>query len=163
MILVSACLLGRKTKYNGGSNPHGLLVLYEACGRFLPVCPEALGGLVAPRPPAEINGGAGPEVLAGTAKVKNREGEDVTAAFIKGSEQVKNLIGEQKITAAILKENSPSCGVKAVYDGSFSGQKIKGQGVTAAVLAAAGVALYSECDLSPDLIERLINEDSLES
>lgn len=114
-------------------------------------------------PPAEINGGAGPEVLAGTAKVKNREGEDVTAAFIKGSEQVKNLIGEQKITAAILKENSPSCGVKAVYDGSFSGQKIKGQGVTAAVLAAAGVALYSECDLSPDLIERLINEDSLES
>lgn len=163
MILVSACLLGRKTKYNGGSNPHGLLMLYEACGRFFPVCPEALGGLVAPRPPAEINGGAGPEVLAGTASVKNCEGEDVTAAFVKGSEQMKALLGENRITAAILKENSPSCGVKNVYDGSFSGKKIKGQGVTAAALAAAGVALYSEHDLSPDLIERLINEDDLES
>ena len=160
MILVSACFLGHKQRYDGGSNPHGLLLLYNACQQFMPICPECLAGLSVPRPPAEIVGGTGCEVIAGQASVKNKRGEPVTESFCQGAAAVRKIAEENKVKYAILKENSPSCGVHEIYDGSFSGQKIHGQGVCAALLAAAGVTLYSEKDLSPDLLEKILREDA---
>lgn len=159
MILVSACLLGKKTKYDGGSNPQELLKIYDACGRFLPFCPEALGNLSIPRPPAEIFSGTGQDVWQKNAIVKNKNEEDVTESFLAGAKAAQELVKVHQVKYAILKENSPSCGVHSIYDGTFSRKKIKGEGVAAAALAEAGVTLYSEMDLSPDLIERLIRED----
>ncbi len=160
MILVSACLLGQKTKYNGGSNPAGLLKIYEPCGQFMPICPECLAELPVPRPPAEIVGGT---VSDGNAQIKNKQGEDVSEAFYKGAEMALAIAKKHKIKYAILKENSPSCGVHTIYDGEFSGHLIKGQGVCADLLASAGIKLYSERDLSPDLIEKILAEDTEEN
>ena len=159
MILVSACLLGKKTKYDGGSNPHELLKLYDDCGCFLPFCPEALGKLSIPRPPAEIFAGTGQAVWQKNAIVKDKNENDVTEYFLAGATAAQELAEAHQVKYAILKENSPSCGVHSIYDGTFSHKKIKGQGVAAAALAEAGITIYSERDLSPDLIERLIRED----
>ena len=84
MLLISACLLGAKVKYNGSSNYCTLLAKYKDCGLFIPICPECLGQLTIPRLPAEITGGDGSDVLNGTAKVYDNAGYNVTENFIKG-------------------------------------------------------------------------------
>jgi len=113
-------------------------------GKALPVCPEKLGGLPMPRPPAEIQGGDGRDVLEGRARVVNREGMDVTPAFTAGARATLELARRHGIRIAILKERSPSCGSTAIYDGSFSGQTRSGQGVTAALLRSHGVKVFNE-------------------
>lgn len=159
MILVSACLLGVKVKYNGESNFNELLHKYEPYGHFLPCCPEVMGGLSVPRLPAEIKGGTGAEVSEGKAAVVNCDGENISAMFLSGARKALSLARENKVSAAILKENSPSCGSHSIYDGSFSKTKITGQGVTAALLRRNGIKVYSEKELSESLLDNLIEAD----
>lgn len=147
-ILVSRCLLGHRVRYDGGaSGPYGQLARWQDEGRIIALCPEVAGGLPTPRAPAEIPGGQGLDVLNGKAPVMTSEGEDVTAAFMDGAQQALALVNRHGIRIAILKANSPSCGNVQTYDGSFSGVKVEGQGVTAALLAGAGVQVFSELQL----------------
>lgn len=155
MILVSSCLLGIKAKYNGGENTVPDLVDLCRTGLILPVCPEQLGGSPTPRPPAEIRGGTGLDVLHGRARVYNDRGEDITDVFIEGAHNVLKLCRIFPVQAAILKERSPSCGCNLIYDGTFRGARLKGRGVTAALLEAEGIPVYSEEELCDDLLHTL--------
>ena len=147
-VLVSRCLLGHRVRYDGGaSGPYAQLAQWQAEGRVIALCPEVAGGLPTPRAAAEIPGGQGVEVLAGKAAVITTEGEDVTEAFVSGARQALALVERHGIRLAILKANSPSRGNRLTYDGSFSGVKVEGQGVTAALLTRAGVQVFSELEL----------------
>ena len=147
-VLVSRCLLGHRVRYDGGaSGPYAQLAQWQDEGRVIALCPEVAGGLPTPRAAAEIPGGQGVEVLAGKASVITTEGEDVTEAFVSGAQQALALVERHGIRIAILKANSPSCGNRLTYDGSFSGTKVEGQGVTAALLTRAGVQVFSELEL----------------
>jgi len=149
MILVSACLLGEKVRYDGGAcAAHGLLDVWQREGRIVPFCPEVAGGLNIPRPAAEIQCGAAADVLIGVATVKRQNGQDVTAAFVDGAERALAECWAHHIKIAILKEGSPSCGSALVNDGNFSGHKIKGQGITANLLSGHGISVFSEDDLN---------------
>jgi uncharacterized protein YbbK (DUF523 family) len=144
-ILVSRCLLGHRVRYDGGAHgPFDLLQQWLDEGRVVALCPEVAGGLPTPRPPAEIRGGQGGAVLDGRLPVLTIEGEDVTAAFVDGAEQALALVREHDIRLALLKARSPSCGNLENYDGSFSGVRVAGEGVTAALLHRAGVQVFSE-------------------
>lgn len=147
MYLVSACLLGEKCKYNAGDNRNQRVIDFLKDKQYLALCPECLGGLPIPRPPAEIVDGTGQDVLEGIAAVMNEKGENVTRKFLKGAKKCLELAIKNQVTKAILKERSPSCGVKYIYDGSFSGQIITGQGVTAYLLEDDGIQLFSEDDI----------------
>jgi len=127
IILVSACLVGLKTRYDGQEKPSAAC-LEALQGRFwVPVCPEQLGGLPTPRPAADLVGGDGAEVLKGKAMVVDRMGRDVTANFICGAEQVLKIATLLQVEKVYLKANSPSCGI--------GGRK----GVTAALLMRHGL------------------------
>lgn len=147
LILVSACLLGQPVRYDGRSVPctNPALAHWVREGRVVAICPEMLGGLPAPRAPAEIEAAAGGgAVLSGVARVVVRSGEDVSAHFIEGAEQALLTITRSNIRLAVLKENSPSCGSNATYDGSFSGRRVSQSGVTATLLRRHGVRVFSE-------------------
>ena len=144
-ILVSRCLLGQAVRYDAGSHgPFSLLQQWQAEGRVVPLCPEVAGGLAVPRPPAEIAGGQGEQVLDGLAAVLTDAGEDVSEAFLAGAAEAVRLVRQHGIRIAVLKARSPSCGNLHNYDGSFSGRKVSGQGVTAAALQRQGVQLFNE-------------------
>ena len=132
-LLVSACLMGFNCKYSGGNNALPPEALEELKRRYclIPVCPEAAGGLPTPRVPSERRGD----------RVITRDGRDVTEAFRKGAEIAARLAEKYRIRRALLKSNSPSCGSKTVYDGSFSGILIRGDGITAAVLKERGIEI----------------------
>ena len=158
MILISACLAGQNVKYNGRNNAVPWLCewIERHKEQVLLVCPEVMGGLPIPRLPAEIqfraaDSGTVPE----KRRVVNKAGEDVTEQFLLGAEKVLELVKQHHITSAILKANSPSCSGFYIYDGMFSGNKIAGQGITAALLAEQGVKVYSEEMLTPELLEEL--------
>lgn len=153
-ILVSACLLGRPVRYDGASRPcsHPALARWQAQGRLVAFCPEEAGGLPTPRPAAEIVAGknaatAGAAVLEGAVRVLTRAGDDVTSQFIAGAEAALALVRARGIRIAILKEGSPSCGSAEIHDGTFAGRRVAGSGVTAALLARAGVQVFSEARL----------------
>lgn len=143
-MLVSACLAGRSCRFDGSSNSAGTVERLVAEGRAVLVCPEVDGGLGTPRPPAEISGGDGADVLAGRARVLTRSGADVTDAYIAGAERALAAAREAGATCAVLKSRSPSCGRGAVYDGSFSRTLTAGDGVTAALLAANGITVLTD-------------------
>lgn len=137
-ILVSACLLGKNCKYNGGNNLNqGVLDFIEG-HEVIGVCPEQLGGLSTPRLPAEIVDGV----------VTNKEGVSVDAEFRKGAQTALAAALEKKVDLAILQSRSPSCGVKEIYDGSFSGKKVKGQGVFARLLTKYGIKVLDAEDIA---------------
>jgi len=149
-ILVSACLLGHLVRYHGGSAPceSPILQRWITEGRVIALCPEIAGGLPTPRPPSEIAGAAGgAAVLAGTARVIEKTGGDVTPAFLLGAQQVKALVRERGIRVALLKEGSPTCGSAYTHDGSFSGIHIARPGVTTAMLLQLGVRVFSEAQV----------------
>ena len=148
-ILVSRCLLGEPVRYDGREKPlgHHLLREWEERGLLVPACPELLGGLGVPRAPAQIVGGSGEDVLAGRARVITGHGEDVTQAFVRGAEAARALAEEHGCAFALLKEKSPSCGVRWIYDGTFSDALRPGRGVVAAMLRAAGLRVFSEEEL----------------
>ncbi len=133
-ILVSACLLGCRCRYDGASKKHPLVKRLAERHTLVPVCPEQLGGLPTPRPPAERQNG----------RVMTREGSDVTEQYRRGAEETLRLCGLLGCEAAVLKERSPSCGRGAVYDGSFSGRLTAGSGVAAELLSAHGIPVYGE-------------------
>ncbi len=149
-VLVSRCLLGEPVRYDGEANPveGSVLERWRREGRVVPVCPEVVGGLQIPRPPAEIESGEGvdgADVLAGEARVLTESGEDVTEAFVAGARRALFEALESEARVAVLKEGSPSCGSGRIYDGNFDGEvRDGGRGVTAALLEAYDVAVYSE-------------------
>lgn len=136
-ILVSACLLGENCKYNGGNNRNEKVLDFIKGHNVISVCPEVLGGLPTPRVPSEIVNGI----------VTSKAGINVDTEFRKGAELAFQIAKNSKIDLAILKAKSPSCGTKEIYDGTFSGTRIKGQGIFASRLAADGVKLLDENDL----------------
>ena len=133
--VISACLCGKATRYDGRSKPAdpALCALVER-GEAVLVCPECMGGLPTPRPPAEICG----------ERVVNTEGVDVTTQYRRGAEQTLEICRRYGIKTAILKQNSPSCGSCAVYDGTFSRTLVAGRGITAALLEENGITVYDE-------------------
>ncbi len=137
--LVSACLAGLKCRYDGGACPDPLVLSLLAAGRAVPVCPEQLGGLPTPRPPAEIKGGDGEGVLDGRARVVDREGRDVTDAFLRGARETLHLARAANASWCLFKERSPSCGQSAVFNGAFEGVTRPGRGVTTALLEKNGI------------------------
>ena len=136
-ILVSACLLGENCKYNGGNNLNERVLRYLAGHDIIPVCPEMLGGLPSPRKPVEWRDG----------HAVTRDGDDWTAEFRLGVARAMTLIGDRPIDLAILQSRSPTCGVKQVYDGTFTGRKIPGQGALAKALAERGIPLMDAEDV----------------
>ncbi len=160
MILISACLLGKNCKYSGKSNKNSKLISILHNSKLIPVCPEELGGLPTPRTPAEIIKGNGIDVLNGKARILNRNGNDITENFLKGAKAVKDIVQGDSITLAIMKEGSPSCGVKEIYDGTFSGKKIAGIGVCTALLKDLGITVISEKTPLTESILKLIQEKS---
>lgn len=137
-LLVSACLLGFECKYCGGSNKltEQQLTALEARFRLIPVCPETAGGLPTPRDPSERLGD----------KVVSNQGRDVTAQYQKGAETALGLARRYGCKAALLKEKSPSCGSGLIYDGSFTGTLIPGDGVAAQALKEEGLIVFGESD-----------------
>lgn len=143
-ILVSACLAGRACRFDGSANPDDAVGRLVAEGRAVLVCPEVDGGLGTPRPPAEIVGGDGTDVLEGRARVVTRDGVDVTEAYVKGAERALTAARGAGAATAILKARSPSCGKGGIYDGSFSRALRAGDGVTAALLRAHGITVVTD-------------------
>lgn len=160
MILVSACLLGHRVKYDGGTNTHDLVLRYHERGQFLAICPECFALLPVPRPPMELFHTTGDAVLAGKGKAFDRDGLDTTEYLRTGAQKVLKIAEAYGVRTAILKEGSPSCGVHVVHTGAFDGEKQPGMGVAAALLAAHGIRVYSEADLTPALLEQLLQEDA---
>ncbi|WP_077048769.1 DUF523 domain-containing protein [Pseudomonas sp. KK4] len=158
-ILVSRCLLGHRVRYDGGaSGPFDQLQAWLDEGRVVPLCPEVVGGLPTPRAAAEIAGGQGSEVLEGKVSVITTEGEDVSAQFLSGARQALELVQKHDIHIAVLKANSPSCGNLLTYDGTFTGVKVSGEGVTAALLRRHGVQVFSELELA-EAAKALVAQD----
>lgn len=138
-ILVSACLLGLRTRYDGDSRPSEAIIDLARRGRLIPVCPEQLGGLATPRVKQTLSGGDGDGVLAGRAKVVNEAGRDVTENFLRGARETLKLAKLSGAAFAILKEKSPSCGVLKT---NVDFEVADGRGVTTAALVIAGVKLF---------------------
>ena len=137
-VLISACLLGFECKYCGGSNklPERQLAALGERFRLIPVCPETAGGLPTPRDPSERLGD----------KVVSNQGRDVTAQYQKGAETALALARRYGCKAALLKEKSPSCGSGQIYDGSFTGTLVTGDGVAAEELKKEGLIVFGESD-----------------
>lgn len=152
MKLISACLCGVNCKYNGANNSHSYYLELLKQGLLLPVCPEQLGGLPTPRSACEILGGSGSEVIQGKAMVINKDGEDLSSYFIKGAQECLQLAKQAGISEAILQRRSPSCGCSKIYDGTFSGKLIAGDGVTAALLKINGIKVWNDEDFKERVI-----------
>ena len=140
-IMVSACLLGENCKYNGGNNRNPELLHLLSGHEVVPVCPEVLGGLPTPRAPAEIVNGV----------VINREGVSVDEAFRLGAKKAIEMARQEKPDLIILQSRSPSCGVKEIYDGTFSGKLVPGHGIFAEMALQAGFRVIDAEDV-PEII-----------
>lgn len=140
MVIISACLLGVKCRYNGESRPDERVLSKIPDTVFIPLCPEQLGGLPTPRPPARIRGGDGVDVLKGRASVIDSNGFDVTEQYIRGAREVARIARLLDIKTVIMKEMSPSCGVRHIkHDKTV----ISGPGVTSALLRERGITVVS--------------------
>lgn len=140
-LLVSACLLGEPTRYDGKSVPCAAVQALADRFTLVPVCPECLGGLPTPRTPCEI------DRTAAELRVVSASGEDRTAEYVAGAHAALEIARREGCTLAILKSNSPSCGAGAVYDGTFTGRLVPGNGVTTSIFASAGVRVIGENDV----------------
>ena len=145
MILVSACLLGINCKYNNSNNENSKVREYLEGKEFVIVCPEQLGGLNTPRDPSEI-------VLSKEKDIKeykliSNKGKDVTENFLKGANETLKIAQLYNCKKAIMKDGSPSCGSTYIYDGSFSGREIPGEGVTTSLLRKNNIKVLSEKEL----------------
>lgn len=143
-ILVSACLLGVRCRYDGIGKEYPALSGLGKRYELIPVCPEQLGGLPTPRPAAERRG----------ERVVNCAGRDVTEEYARGAEETLTLALRLGCRCAILKERSPSCGRGQIYDGSFTGMLTAGSGVTAELLERGGIRVLGESEA-----ESLLNGD----
>ncbi|MEM2249174.1 MAG: DUF523 domain-containing protein [Candidatus Bathyarchaeia archaeon] len=137
MKLCSACLLGIKCRYDGRDALNEKVIELLKTEILIPVCPEQLGGLPTPREPAEIR----------DERVITRSGKDVTENFKRGAEEVLKIAKLFDIKEAVLKQGSPSCGCGRIYNGTFSGKTVKGDGITTALLKKHGIKVITEEDL----------------
>lgn len=142
-IFVSACLLGMNCRYCGGGCLDDKILSLASKHSLVPVCPEQLGGLPTPREPDEIRGG----------RVVSKSGADNTEYFRRGASEVLRLAKMFGCDVAVLKERSPSCGSSMIYDGTFTGHRIPGAGVTASLLMENGVRVFSEENIDELLAE----------
>lgn len=140
---MSACLLGENCKYDGTNNYDERAAALSEKFEIIPICPEYFGGLPIPRVPSEIKDG----------RVVNKLGEDVTAQFQKGADDALYIANENNAMYAVLKERSPSCGFRQVYDGTFSKTLVCGNGITADLLYNNGIRVFGETE-----IDKLIDE-----
>ena len=136
-VIVSACLLGENCKYNGGNNYSEKVVQFLKGREVIPVCPETLAGLGIPRTPIEICGD----------HVISKDGVDVTDCLIRAVKTILSQIADEDIECAVLKSRSPTCGVKQVYDGTFTGTLVDGSGILAAALKMFGIPVIDAEDL----------------
>ncbi len=136
-VAVSACLLGKNCKYNGGNNYSEKVAKFLEGHEVLPICPEVFGGLPVPRDPAEIVCGV----------VKHKDGSSVDKEFRKGAEIALNKVIEFGAELVILQSRSPSCGLNSIYDGTFSGRTIPGQGVFAELLKEKNIKAIDVADI----------------
>jgi len=148
-VLVSACLMGERVRYDGAKVPYDSAILnsWKHDGMIVPFCPEVAGNLPVPRPPAEIIKGTGADVIEENTGVFNINGQDVTESFIRGAEKALAVARKMQITIALLKDGSPSCGKTSIYDGSFSKVRRPGNGVTTALLKKNGISVFSENEI----------------
>ena len=147
-VLISACLLGDNVKYSGGNNlTQELVTMLEKYNvKIVKICPECFAGLPIPRVPSEIR----------EDKVFSKDGRDITEEFLSGAEKTYQIAKRKQVDFAILKERSPSCGSSFIYDGSFSGKVIEGQGLTAKKLSKENIIIFSEENLEE--IEKYLEE-----
>ena len=145
-ILISSCLLGNAVRYDGKSKhlDHALIDKWRSQGRLVTVCPEVSGGLPIPRLPAEISNG----------DVRDSRGNGLNKEFNKGANIALEICSKYDISLAILKENSPSCGSSHIYDGSFTGRVVTGEGITTKLLRKHGIQVFNETQLN--LVESLL-------
>ena len=135
-VLVSACLLGENCKYNGGNNCSPAILDFLKDKQIIPICPEILAGMPAPRPPVEVSG----------SRVLRKNGEDVTDAYCSGVCKAMQIAAQQPIDLVILKSRSPTCGVGQRYDGTFTGTLVNQSGLFAEALQQAGYSVKSSDD-----------------
>ncbi|EYT82291.1 hypothetical protein CF54_14220 [Streptomyces sp. Tu 6176] len=140
-ILVSACLRGVPCRFDGRHKASAALAEAVAGREVVPFCPEVAGGLATPRRPAELVGGDGHDVLDGTARIVDDTGQDVTEQFVAGARRALAVARRTGCGEALLMPRSPSCGRGTVHDGSFTGELVPGDGVTAALLERAGITV----------------------
>ena len=149
-ILISACLLGENCKYNGGNNADaicaGELAKLRQIYELVAVCPECMGGLTTPREPAES--------CANGRVITKFSGRDMTAEFVLGAQICAEIASENGCKIAVLKERSPSCGSGWIYDGSFTGRIVSGDGITAAALKKLGIRVVGESALAELNLEK---------
>lgn len=143
-VLVSACLLGENCKYNGTNNYNSKVIEFIEGNEIVAVCPEVSGGLRVPRKPAEIVGGM----------VTTEDGISVDKEFRKGAALALRQALDGKIDVAVLQSRSPSCGANQIYDGTFSGKLIQGQGIFAEMLKTVGIKVIDAQDLQNDRLEQ---------
>nr|WP_034624176.1 DUF523 domain-containing protein [Maridesulfovibrio hydrothermalis] len=134
LYIVSGCLAGLRCRYDGKDSADERVINLVREGRAVPVCPEQFGGLPTPRPSCEIVDG----------RVLNADGMDVSDNFLRGAEEAFKLVEMLGAEKAILKSRSPSCGISKIYDGTFSGNLVDGDGVFAAMLKKAGIEVENE-------------------
>ncbi|MCX8093153.1 MAG: DUF523 domain-containing protein [Candidatus Goldbacteria bacterium] len=158
MILISACLCGVNCRHDGCIIENEKLQKLVSQRKALPLCPEVLGGRSVPREPAEIVGGSADDVINGFAKVMDITGKDVTDETITGVLYVVATVKKLGIKTAILKTKSPTCGMGKIFDGSFSGKLIDGNGILTAALLKEGIDVYTE-DNCAELVKKLLNEE----
>ena len=143
-ILVSACLAGVACTHEAQPKTRQAVLRLVNAGRAVLVCPEVAGGLPIPRPAAEIVGGSGEDVIAGTARVISETGSDVTENYLAGARKAADAARAAGATFSILKARSPSCGCGAIHSGEFDGELRAGDGVTAAMLKQEGLEVVSD-------------------
>ena len=136
-LLISACILGTNCKYNGKNNYNPLVEKLKERYILIPICPEEMGGLSTPRNPSEIL----------NDKVISSKGDDVTNNFFDGANKALDIVKKEKISKALLKEGSPSCGSNYIYDGTFTKTKINGMGITARLLKNNSIKIYTEDEI----------------
>lgn len=149
--LISACLANLPVRYDGKGYYFEKISELLQNQQAITVCPEILGGLATPRLAAEIVNGTAQDVLNGIAQVIDSQGNDVTQAFIDGAQKALEIAKKYQVSIVVLKENSPSCGSNFIYDGTFSGTKISGLGITASLLRQHDFQVISEDDFLKSL------------
>lgn len=160
-ILVSACLMGFKVRYNGSEKQtiEETLARWQQEGRLVIHCPELAAGLPVPRLPAEISCGNGMDVMQGAARIWESDGTDVTKHYQLAAWLALRAAQDANCRAALLTDGSPTCGSRTIYDGSFRGQRQPGMGVAAALLAEHGIKIFSEQEL-PALVDWINASDA---
>ncbi len=149
MYIVSACLAGIRCRYDGRCNRDDTVYRLVTEGKAVPLCPEVLGGLSIPRVPCEII------LHGGEKRVINRNGEDMTGEFVAGARKTLQIAKILGVEIAILKSKSPSCGCGSIYDGTFSGRLIEGDGITCKMLKDNGIKVYTEDEWRSKYLEEV--------